>query len=316
MAKKYLGIHFVKKPDACVAMVNVYNKTNLISLTGNTNGTTAVSGIPDTSSLRAGMLVEGTDFASHTKITTVQDGTSVITDQSATGTTTGLAISFYDYVINDATVDTSGSATNDPEDFVYWVTCNPSTDTYEAFVEHTGSPPSSNLYFQGYLMNEPLIAASVEATVRLSHSDYPSYYNDFAISGTMTSSTNIEDIAAFAADGIITEFTLSSDHRAFEPIQFGEKAAAIDTITWSDLHDPDLTWGSNGTWDDELVDSDGYLTVSFDTAPLSGNAYIKFIPKVDTYKLITQLKQPTDGVNYVDYGKNVRLLDHGVELIT
>jgi len=87
-------------------------------------------------------------------------------------------------------------------------------------------------------------------------------------------------------------------------------------VTWYSIGSVDLSWGTNSpNYDNETVDSNGYLTVKFDTAPDPGYAYIKYTPKANKYKIITKLKHPGDGATFKELHKNVRLLDHAIEVV-
>lgn len=124
---------------------------------------------------------------------------------------------------------------------------------------------------------------------------------------------DIIDQQEFDGDDLITEFTLSGKNIAYEPLAFSVDSGS----TWYYPDSYMLTWGTNSpNYDDQIVDSNGYFTVKFVEAPVTGtnNVIIKYIPKIDHYKLETILKHPYIN-NIKDIRKIVRCLDQSIELI-
>ena len=227
------------------------------------------------------------------------------------------------YVIQDALVDLYAAdmdATNgEYEPFVYWTTLDPAEDSYTVTAVHSGTHNENALSpydvkIDGYLLNEELEDGEVEATIHLWHTDHPSDITQQVLppNGTLDTYKTV----TFNGDGSTTEFSLiSGAQRAFDAEEFSVDGGT----TWLYPGDPDLSWGSNApTYDDNIMESStGYFTVKFDTAPASGtnNVQIKFIPLYNKFKVVTKIKQPSDGVVYTDLKHNVRLLDHAVEAI-
>ena len=104
---------------------------------------------------------------------------------------------------------------------------------------------------------------------------------------------------------------------------FGSGTVAIEIspdngTTWYYPSDLYIDWGSNSPdYNNEIADSNGYFGVKFDVAPETGtnNVHVVWTPKANKYKVLTTLIQPNDGNDYIELRKNVRLLDHAIELL-
>lgn len=205
------------------------------------------------------------------------------------------------------------------ESFVYWATLDPADHDYIVIVEHSGThnPSAGGSYHiqvDAYLITEELIDGKAEVVVTAEHSDHIGTTFEYTMSPDVNTSSYKQ--ATFNGDGILDSFVLSSNNRASNPYKF-----SIDGgTTWLYPNSYQLTWGSILTstgYINELMDSDGYFGVTFDTPPIVGvnNVIIEYIPKVNKYTVTTTLKQPNDGSTFKDLRQNIRLLDHGVEAI-
>ncbi len=108
-------------------------------------------------------------------------------------------------------------------------------------------------------------------------------------------------------------FALYGKHHASELI-----AVSLDGSTWMYPDDLRYTWGSNSPdYNNEEIDASGYLGIAFlDEIAVGTTVYIKYMPMVQKFKVVTRLEQPGSGDgSFVDRMKDVRLLDHAVELV-
>jgi hypothetical protein len=160
---------------------------------------------------------------------------------------------------------------------------------------------------------EPIDDGKVENTITLWHSDH--------LSDTITKVYDEELILEeltiqkqFTANGSGTLFELESYEHAYE----FQRCSPDDGTTWLYPSDYLLTWGSNDpTYDNEVIDSDGYFAINFMEAPISGTTVLlEYIPKINRYKVATKFKQPQlPEESFVDYKSNVRQTDYAIEFL-
>jgi len=226
-----------------------------------------------------------------------------ITDET---TSTGL--------ITDQIIDLFESETSY---FIYWITLDP-THTYTVRIDHNGDahPSAVTDYYiklKEYILIESLDDSEIITSIILQHTDFIDVVRNYFL--VPNSTIDLEEIQAFDGDGAEHNFILDGDNHAVEPIEFSNDGGS----TWLPHTSTQLSWGSNSPdYDDETVNSStGYFGVRFVSPPDSGqgNVQIKYVPTYNKYSITTLLLQPTKD-NYTDYRKNVRLLDHAIELIS
>lgn len=211
--------------------------------------------------------------------------------------------------------DAGNGTTNDLE-LVYWFSLNETKD-HQIKVEHSGDHNSSSsspyyITIREFLTCETLDNSKIEAQLIIKHSNWEETTRVYTLVPNQT--TNIEEIASYNGDDSTTTFVLSGENRAFEPIRFTVDGGT----TWKYPEDTDLTWGANSpNYDDETIDSSGYFGVAFDEVPETGsnNVQIVYVPAFNTYKIQTTLKAPNDSIDFVEKNGELRLQDHGLELI-
>lgn len=203
-------------------------------------------------------------------------------------------------------------------DFVYHITLVPEKD-YTIKVAHNGTYNASasanySIRIKGFNIKEYVGDSSIISTIEFLHDDFPGYTEEF----TLSDSGDIFKIATFVANGSNTDFVLTGEQRGIEPIMIGKMATGgtyPNDVIWYDPSQVfDVTWGSNGTYNDETPDASYHFGVRFATAPSAGNAYIKYKIIANKFRIKSTLKVPQNGT-YKDYTKKADLLDFAIELI-
>lgn len=216
--------------------------------------------------------------------------------------------------IDDDRVDLYAS---ELEYFVYWINCTNEDHTYNITVSTT-NPISKNPSSTDYLINiidvftQTSIESKAEAIINLWHTTWSSVVYEIEVINNIITSALQRNY--FSGNGSNKLFALGGNNHSLKPYAFSRDGGS----TWMYSNSYQLTWGSNSpNYNDEIVDSNGYFGVVFDTAPDVGdnNIIIEWVPLVNTCKVVTTLKQPNDGSTFIDNKQNVRLLDHVVELI-
>ena len=127
---------------------------------------------------------------------------------------------------------------------------------------------------------------------------------------------NLHCVAEFTTNGDnLNDFELNGNHHS---VVFD--AISVDGgITWISPENTTIyTYGSIAPYDNSLIDeTTGYFGIHFNSDLETGTILqIRYVPKANQYKINTTLHQPASpDRSFVDYRKNVRLLDHAVELI-
>jgi len=321
---KRVGINFVKDDNSGGAKIIVFRTDNSVADTGDTTSASAVvTNLTDTNLFTVGQLVEGAGIPSFTKIQSIDSAIQVTLDTDATATASGVSLTFYDIQKEYTEINLFHAEVDIDDDFVLWIELI-SAETYTVRVEHSALDNAGDddfLRIRQFYLVEALADAKVDISIRLTHTDHPGYNENYIVGGiNITEVTDKTTI--LTADGVDTIFELTLDaDRAFFPLQFGTRTtveiSAGDPINFLEIFDPSLTWGSNGPsdFDNETVDSEGHLGVKFSIAPATGEVYLKFTPKANKAEIITTMKQATDGISFIDFKPNVRLLDHAIELL-
>jgi hypothetical protein len=250
----------------------------------------------------------------------IRVGAHIIKDDTSGGMTitvtdTTDAVILTDWNAVDVNLYHAEASVEDP--YVVWITLPDCTHKYTVKIEHSGV---DNAGANDYLTIQQFftvaqITGNIKADLWLKHTDHVG--TTFSYLDIVDNDTQETDkTQTFTANGSDTEFTLTGNNRAGDVVAFGQKATAESEITWFTPNSVDLVWGTNNPdYDDEIIDSDGYVTVKWATAPASGNAYIKYTPKADKAWLDITLEQPNDGASFIDNRINTRLLDYALELL-
>lgn len=207
----------------------------------------------------------------------------------------------------DATADEYGVCT-------IWLLGDDEAD-YEITILHGGHDDVAHTYsignyaveYEDFIESIDYINARIQKKLYVYHTDHSDDIFEFDIINGQT--TNLEKIQEFTADGTTTEFTLSGINHAQELLQVSSDAG----VTWLETYDVTFTFGSNETWDNETIDNNGYVTVSFLTAPTE-NVMLKYVPKANkAYIKHKFLQNNYEGV----YEKRMssKLIDYGIEFI-
>ena len=218
-------------------------------------------------------------------------------------------------VLNGLLVDLYDAGNGEEEDLelLYHISLD-KTKTYTLKVEHSGThnaSASGNYYvrIRNFMVYEIYDDAIIEKTLNLWHEDHPGTIHQYSLSDR----ESLVQSQTFIGNGVTTEFTLAGDNRASDIVEFyTDLGSGYETLS---KYDFDLTWGSNSPdYDDNIIDSDGYTTVKFSTAPVdTKDVIIYYKPKSNKFNIGFILKQPQlSGV--VQKKKIVRVLDFGLEV--
>jgi hypothetical protein len=228
-------------------------------------------------------------------------------------TSTGAQSETLAYRLVDTYLPSSGYTALE-KDFVYWIPLEDDHD-YDITVENSGTHNSAaespyNINIIKYFDTKKWDDGSVIKVVRLWHSDHESDY--FEITLSSGSNTLIRTTTA-SGDGVSKVFSVGGVSHSNGLYRVSSDGGS----TWMYEYDPYITWGSNSpTFDDEMVDANGHFSVNFVSPPPYGisNIIIQWTPKVDRYKIISTVSNPSaeDG-SVVDLKSNVRELDYSLE---
>ena len=244
-----------------------------------------------------------------------------IDDDSGIAKVTIENITKSEYVVFEKEVDlyfgdADGSASpRESEDFIHWTSLPYPDDNYDVLIVHSGKDnlsttgPTSAIQVSGFFTTESLNPAEIQNTLYAWHTDHPNAVLSLEV--VKDTLTDFEQFQGFIANGSDTEFILSHPNHAHEFNKVSDAGAFIYPES------TEIVWGSNGPdYDNEVIDDNGQFVVKFDVAPTADNIInIYYQPKINKVRMKTKLKQPTDGINFIDYRSNVKLLDHILELI-
>jgi hypothetical protein len=196
----------------------------------------------------------------------------------------------------------------------FWWEVQPIDDNYEMSVALSPSSATGRyIEIEKYLTDNPLYDGAVTTVMETWHEDYPDDLYSYTLVQDVVTSLNVGLV--FEGDGTTTVFSIPSNQHASEFIGFSLDGGT----TWKNPSDLAITWGSNSpNYDDEIIDTSGHFSIKFFTPPPDVNNLnvgILFTPWTTHYHLKRTMSQPSDGGTFIDYTKEVRLLDDALELI-
>lgn len=209
---------------------------------------------------------------------------------------------------------------NYENEFIYWITLD-SDFEYKIKVQHNGSHNISAIGPYSIDIKDVRlvydVSTSIQTLLKLTHTSF----DDYEVQLTLNSGYNdITQTVSFVANGTDDTFIITSDdNRAYIPIKFGKMATGgtyPDDVIWYDKdEDSIVTWGSNGNYNDEIIDANKHFGIKWVTPPSAGNVYIQFAPYTNKAQIKHIFKLASAESTNVDYNKKPKLLDYGLELI-
>jgi len=201
------------------------------------------------------------------------------------------------------------------EDFIYWFKTPYPDEDYNIIIANSGkhninSMTPWNIQIAEFLTEESLTPPEIQPTIVAWHTDHISDVINIVVE-EHDDVVDFDQTITFSGNNVTTEFAIDGSNRASDFIKISING--FDYLPTS----TDLTWGSDVTWEDETIDSDGYFTISFIIPPVFGvdNVILYFKPKINKCRINHNLIQPTDGINYHDLKAQISLLDYIVEII-
>lgn len=196
-----------------------------------------------------------------------------------------------------------------------WISLDP-THTYTLKIEHSGTDyagVNDLIMFSDPLLLKNMTSASLKKELILSHTSHAGYSKEIVLESDGSGDIELTDNIG-TGDGVENQFAFSGTTRVGDIVQIGH-GTSESTATWYYTYDLEVTFGSNSPdFNDEILDSDGYGTVTFSSPPPNAdNIYLKYNPKADRFQIRHTMNHPSDSTN-VDVKKNIRLLDYGLEL--
>jgi hypothetical protein len=200
------------------------------------------------------------------------------------------------------------------EDFIWWANLDP-TKSYRITIEHSGSHNASagspySLRVYRFIWVKAIFPKVQSDLITFSTKHASVFtYSDLNSRGFLS----LVKQQTFNGTGSQRIFTLTGDNRAYAPVRFSKDGG----VTWIEQNNHNLTWGNNASlYNNNLIDSNGYMSVNFDVAPIVGtnNVIIEYIPWVNRAKVVQTLKLPQNG-SYIDNRQSPELSEYGIEFI-
>lgn len=237
-----------------------------------------------------------------------------------------------DYIYQDKLVDLfvkdkdASAAIPQYEVFILWVTLSyEDADRYDWTVENSGTyntaavGPNYALNFNGYVIQEELVKANTSQKVILVDKDrfieYPFEFDGTIAEYTyevLKETTKKLYVPTFiGADGVTKVFQIGGE--TLKCAKFS-RFSLDGGITWKYPYDLSINWGSNSSYDDEVI-SDGIFWIEFIDPPAAGIVIqVDTLPIFDVIRVEIVLNQPSseDG-GYVDYNTPFCLQEYAAE---
>ena len=206
------------------------------------------------------------------------------------------------------------------EEFIFWVdlpydTSNRYTFDYTHSGRHNPAAVSTTypISFNGFILTIPNITETkIDRLLTASDSIYSQNYT-YPITYTDTI-VSIERIVKHSGDDLTEVFDATVGLYAAEFVEYSLDGG----ITWipNYVGDYALTWGSNATYDDNIILA-GKFSVAFTYAPPTGvdNIQFKVVPVIDAIQCTYYFRQSVDGTGLIDYVNENKLLNYSLELI-